>query len=461
MSPIRSSGAPRGCHILLSILLVLTGLAPAALAQDTAPTEVPKTFPYDPHIETLDNGLKVILIPMSSGGLAAYWTIVRTGSRDEVEPGRTGFAHFFEHMMFRGTEKFPADAYNKLVTQIGASTNAFTTDDLTGYFLDIASEDIPTVMEIESDRFQNLAYPKDMFETEAGAVYGEYRKNRTNPFFYLFEAMTAAAFEEHTYGHTTMGYEEDIANMPTLFDYSKGFFDRFYRPDNTVLVIVGDFEVGPVMEQVKQYYGEWEAGYQPPAVPTEPPQTEERRIDVQYPGPALPIAWMAYKVPAFDPTSVSQAAARLLCDLTFGTTSAIYKKLVLEEQLVDFISADITPRRDPGTLDVLARIKDPAKVDQVLAEIDRVIAEAKETPPDAQRLADLKSRLRYDFLMNLDTPAKVMSPLTRIIAVTGGLEAIDQMYHTIDQVTPEDVQKAAQEYFEASRRTVGVLRGES
>ena len=442
---------------LVSLLTVALLMPAATLAQPSAGS----IFPYSTHLETLDNGLEVLLIPMSSGGLVAYWSIVRTGSRDEVEPGRTGFAHFFEHMMFRGTEKYPSDDYDDLVTGIGADTNAFTSDDLTAYYLNIASDDLETVMDIESDRFQNLAYPEEMFETEAGAVYGEYRKNRMNPFFSLSEELRRTAFVEHTYGHTTMGYEEDIKLMPQLFDYSKGFFERFYRPENVVLVIVGDIEPAPTMEMIRRYYGDWEPGYQAPDVRPEPPQTEARRVDVEYPGPALPILWLGYKSPAFDPADLEQAAARLLCDLSFGETSAIYKKLVLEEQVAEFVSANLTPNRDPGLLDVLARVKDPEKIDYVLGELDKAIAEAQATPPDAGRLADLKSRLKYRFLMNLDTPANVMGNLVRIIAVTGGIEAIDTLYQTLDQVTPEDVQKAAQNLFVNERRTVAVLRGES
>ena len=443
---------------VLALFLLLSILTSAALtAQDPAP----RLFPYDTRVETLDNGLSVILVPMSSGGLAAYWSIVRTGSRDEVEPGRTGFAHFFEHMMFRGTEKYPSEVYDDLVTQIGADTNAFTGDDLTAYYLNIAAEDLETVMDIESDRFMNLSYPKDMFETEAGAVYGEYRKNRMNPFFSLFEGMRETAFVEHTYGHTTMGYEADIKGMPGLFDYSRSFFERFYRPENVVVVVVGAIDPDKTLERVRHYYGAWERGYQAPAVPEEPPQTEERRVEIAYPGPALPIVWLGYKAPAFDPADKEQAAARLLCDLSFGETSAIYKKLVLDEQVVEFVNSDLTPSRDPSLLGIFSRVKDPAKIDYVVSELDRVVAEVQASPPDAQRLADLKSRLKYDFLMDLDTPANVMNQLVRIIAITGGLEAVETYYRTIDQVTPEDVQKAAQSLLRNERRTIAVLRGES
>ena len=443
----------RACCLLLFCLL----WALPAVAQQAEP----KIFPYDTRVETLDNGLKVILVPMSSGGLVAYWTIVRTGARDEVEPGRTGFAHFFEHMMFRGTEKYPAKEYNDLTTRIGADTNAFTSDDLTAYHLNIAAEDLETVMEIESDRFLNLAYPEDMFRTEAGAVYGEYRKNRTNPLFAIYEAVHKAAFDRHTYGHLALGYEEDIKAMPTLFDYSKGFFSRFYRPENSVLLIIGSIETAATLELVRKYYGTWEPGYQAPEVPVEPPQTAERRIDIAYEGRSLPIAWVAYKSTAFDPSNTNQMGAVMLCELAFGKTSEIYQKLVIDEQVVESITADFNFNRDPGLIDIYSRIKDPDQVDYVLSEIDRVVAETKAAPPDANRLRDLQSRLKYNFLMNLDTPAHVARSLVRTIAITGGIEAVDALYSAYGRVTPADVQAAANEYFVAEKRTVAVLKGAS
>ncbi len=447
--------------LVLCLLLALCSVCPPSAGPAAAQQDGEKIFPYDARVETLDNGFTVILVPMSAGGLVAYWTIVRTGSRDEVEPGRTGFAHFFEHMMFRGTEKYPAEAYNGLMTRIGADINAYTTDDLTAYHLSIGADDLETVIGIESDRFLNLAYPQAMFRTEAGAVYGEYRKNRTNPFFAIYEAVHKAAYDRHTYGHTTMGYEQDIKAMPEMFDYSKSFFSRFYRPENAVLLIVGSIDAEPTIELVRKYYGSWQPGYVAPEVPPEPPQTAERRIDVAYEGRSLPIVWLAYKSTAFDPQNANQMGAALLCELVFGETSEIFKKLVIDEQVLEFIAADLNINRDPGLIDIYARVKDPQKIDYVLSEIDRVVAEAQAAPPDAKRLEDLQSRLKYGFLMNLDTPGHVAQRLARLIAVTGGIDAADELYRAYDRVTPEGVQAAANEYLVPEKRTVAVLRGES
>jgi zinc protease len=445
----------------LKLVLTLAALALLAAVFPTGAAETARkgVFPYPIHTRTLANGLSVVVIPMPSNGLVAFWSVVRTGSRDEFEPGHTGFAHFFEHMMFRGTERFPSAVYNAQVTKMGASANAFTSDDLTAYHLAIAAEDLPRVMDLESDRFRNLRYAEDAFKTEAGAVYGEYRKNRTSPFFAIYEAIRAAAFTKHTYGHTTMGYEADIAAMPSMYAYSKEFFARYYRPENVTLVVTGDVKPEAVFELAQRYYGEWQRGYQTPVIPEEPEQTEERRIEVAYQGRTLPILWAAYKLPRFDVSDRKWAATEVLGELAFGETSALYKKLVLDEQVLQSLSGGPNINRDPNLFDVIAQVKDPAKIDAVLVEIDATIAGFAATPADAARLAATQQRLKYGFLMSLASPSGVASNLARLVAVTGDVRAVDRLYETYTAVTPADVQAAARDFLKPGRRTIAVLEG--
>ncbi len=141
--------------------------------------------------------------PTTAPGTVAYYTVVRTGSRDEVEPGHSGFAHFFEHMMFRGTDKYSKDAYNDLLKRMGADSNAFTSDDQTVYHIVGPASQLATMMDMESDRFKNLKYSEDGFRTEALAVLGEYNKSASNPFQPMFEKLRDLAYQKHTYKHTT------------------------------------------------------------------------------------------------------------------------------------------------------------------------------------------------------------------------------------------------------------------
>jgi zinc protease len=436
-------------------LLAFLGAASTLQSQEAIDVDI---IPYATTTRTLDNGLEVIVMPMPSSGLVAYWSIVRTGSRDEYEPGRSGFAHFFEHMMFRGTERYPAEAYQKALAAMGADANAYTTDDLTAYHISMTAADLEQVLDLESDRFQNLAYAEPEFQTEAGAVYGEYRKSRTDPVFTLYEQLMATAFEKHTYGHTTLGFEKDIAAMPTMYDYSLNFFRRYYRPENTVLFIAGDVTPERVLPLVERYYGGWRRGYVTPEVPTEPEQNAERRVSVEYDGQTLPILWIAYKVPAFAPSDRTRVAAELLAELAFGETSETYRRLVLDEQVVEFLDAGADSNRDPGLLEIMTRVKDPAKVDYVLEVIDATIAGVRAAPPDAGRLADLQRRLKYGFVMDLQTPDAVAQRLARFIALTGNLDGVRKLYSTYAAVTPADVQRAATQYLDREHRTIGVLR---
>src|SRR6185436_15544572 len=177
-------------------------------------------------------------------------------------------------MMFRGSKRFPH--FDQIANGIGADSNAFTTDDFTAYHLGFAKEDLGTVIELEADRFQNLDYNKDLFTTESGAVYGEYRKGRTSPFEVLMEAVQNAAFDQHTYKHTTIGFEADIQRMPQQYEYSKGFFQRFYRPENVVVVVAGDIDPKQTLARIEKEYAPWKKGYAAPAVPVEPTQTAQR-----------------------------------------------------------------------------------------------------------------------------------------------------------------------------------------
>ncbi|MGQ9561498.1 MAG: M16 family metallopeptidase [Candidatus Oleimicrobiaceae bacterium] len=416
-------------------------------------------LPYPYRTAVLDNGLTVIVIPMESPGLVAYYSIVRTGSRDEWEPGHTGFAHFFEHMMFRGTKKYPGNVYDRLMTEMGADANAYTTDDYTCYHINLAKSDLEKVMELESDRFQNLFYDELAFKTEAGAVHGEYLKSLASPWMVLEEKLLATAFTAHTYRHTTIGFREDIEAMPTMYDYSKSFFNRYYRPDNVVLMIVGDVEPEATMALVKKYYGQWEKGYVPPQVPAEPEQKGERVAHVSYKGKTLPILTVAYKGLAFSPADVDVAACQLLEGLAFGPTSDIYKKLVIQEQRVEFISADFTSNRDPKLFTIYTMIKDVKDIDSVREEIFQAIRAFQEKPVAQDKLDAQRNNTTYGFLMNLDTPHKVAGNLARFAAMTGGIECVDQLFATFARVTPADIQRVAQTYLVSDKRTVVTVTG--
>jgi zinc protease len=417
-------------------------------------------FPFKAYKKTLDNDFKVIVIPLPNPGLVAYYSVVRTGSRDEYEPGHTGFAHFFEHMMFRGTEKYPSTVYDSIITEMGADSNAFTSNDLTVFQLVFAKEDLERAMDLESDRFQKLAYKEDDFKTESGAVLGELLKGKTSPWFLLQEAMQDTAFEVHTYKHTTIGFEADVRAMPTMYEYSKSFYQRYYRPENVVLLVCGDVVPENVFQLAEKYYGNWEKGYVAPKITPEPEQQAPRSKTITFKGKTLPTLAVGYKGLKFDPTSKEYVALKLLEDIMFGETSDLYTRLVLEQQKADFVRAYFGFNRDPGLNSVTIGIKEMEYAEDVKKEVADTIKKYQTEPMDKKKLEQLKSNSKYSFLMRLSSTDDVAAALSRFIAVSGDIDAVDQFFETLDTITPEDIQQAAAKYFTDDHKTVILLVGE-
>ncbi|MCP5119566.1 MAG: insulinase family protein, partial [bacterium] len=176
----------------LLLLLLVTALANHAGAEQ-------KAFPYNYDLHGFPNGLRLLTVPTDFPNVVALYTIVRAGSRNEIEPGRSGFAHLFEHLMFRGTKRFPPHEYEATLKRAGAANNAYTTDDRTVYHITFSKEDLETILDMEADRFQNLDYTQGVFKTETLAVLGEYNKNSAAPTSKLYELLRETAFDRHTY----------------------------------------------------------------------------------------------------------------------------------------------------------------------------------------------------------------------------------------------------------------------
>ncbi len=425
----------------------LTVLGAVLAIMLVAPVAADEIFPYAVHEHELGNGFRVVTVPYDSPGTLSYILIVRTGSREEVEPGHSGFAHFFEHMMFRGTEKYSKDEYNDVVKRMGADTNGFTSDDRTVYYIVGPSAELETMMDIESDRFINLTYTEDDFKREALAVLGEYNKNISSPFLPLFERVRELAFTKHTYGHTTMGYLDDIKAMPSYYEYSLGFFNRFYRPENVILLVVGDADPARVNELAERYYGEWEAGYQAAKIPAEPAQAAPKSSHIDWGGPIAPHLMIGYRTPAFSESTVETATLDIISQLLFSESAPLYKKLVVDEQWVDQLFGSYNDHRDPYLFLVFARLKSADLLPEVEAAMGEAIADLKQNPVDAERLERIKSNLRYTFAMGLDSPQSVALTISNFLVLTGNPQSVNRVYEQYQKVTAEDVQRIVREVF--------------
>jgi zinc protease len=417
-----------------------------------------EAFPFPVHEKTLPNGLRVFVVSYDSPGLVAYYSIVRTGSRNEVEPGKSGFAHFFEHMMFHGTETYPQDKYNAEIKAMGADSNAFTSDDLTVYHILAGKAALPKIVEIESDRFQHLAYKEPEFQKEARAVLGEYNKNASNPVEKMSEVLYDNAYTTHTYKHTTMGFVKDIENMPNELAYSRTFFDRYYRPDNVVLLVVGDADPEATFALVEKAYGGWKAGGARPKVPAEPPQAKEKRAALAWPGPTLPMLLAGYHVPAFSTTNVDLPALDVLAELLFAERAPLYKRLVIKEQKVESMSGSADPHVDPNLFAILARVKKADDLPYVEKTIDDEIARIAKEGVDAKTLGEVLSHVKYGFAAQLSTADKSATTAAMFVALTGDLASINAYFSLYDKVTPADVERVARKYFTAANRTTVTLK---
>jgi zinc protease len=440
-----------------ALLLSLALVAPAATAL-AAPAPAARDVLAFPAVErTLPNGLKVLVVPTGFPDIVSVQIAIQTGSRNEVEPGKSGFAHFFEHMMFRGTKAYPPDAYQAVVTRIGARQNAYTSDDLTNYHLTFAKQDLEKVLEIEADRFMNLDYSVAAFKTESRAILGEYNKNASNPLRKLDEVQRESAFRAHTYKHTTMGFLADIEDMPNQYEYSKTFYARWYRPEHATLVVAGDVDPGKVLPLVERHFGKWRRGSHRAEVPREPPPQGPVYAHVPWTTPTLPWVAVAFHGPAFSDVRKDWPAVDLLLDLHFGETSDLYERLVVEEQKVDALFADSGANVDPGLVTVYARLKSPADAVHVRDAILQTFARARAEAPPRARLAEQKAHKRNAFLRGLDSTDAIAGTVARYAMYDRSYRTANRLYRTYDALTPDDLVAAARRYFTDERLVVTTL----
>jgi zinc protease len=424
-------------------------------------TAAAKAFPFPTVEKTLPNGLRVFVVPYDSPGIVAYYSIVRTGSRNEVEPGKSGFAHFFEHMMFRGTPKYPTEKYNKEIKAMGADSNAFTSDDMTVYHILAGTSSLPTIVTIEADRFQHLAYAEPEFQKEARAVLGEYNKGASDPLQKMVEVLYDKAFQTHTYKHTTLGFLRDIENMPNEFAYSRQFFDRYYRPDNVLLLVVGDVTAQQVMPLIEKHYGGWKTGPMRPEVPVEPPQKQEARASVPWQGASLPMLLIGFHAPACSTTDIDGVALQVLAELVFAERSPLFRRLVLDEQKVEHIDGAWERHVDPNLFTILARIKESKDLAYVEKAIYQEIARIAAEGTSEDTLAEVVSHTRYALAGQLSTADKVALVGAEFLALHGELSSIDDTFALLSKVTVNDVKRVASKYFNPDNRTVVILEPEA
>lgn len=443
-TPVRR--LPSVCLALAAALLLPLSL-PAA--DDIFP------FPYT--VDDLDNGLRVVTVDTGFPDLVGLYVVVNVGSRHEVEPGHSGFAHLFEHMMFRGTPDNPPEQWQRIMEEAGASTNAYTTDDRTVYHALFSKPDLERILALEADRFQNLSYSEEVFRTESRAVLGEYNKNSASPFRKLLEGIREEAFEAHTYKHTTMGFIEDIKAMPEMYDYGLKFFDRFYKPEYATVCVVGDVSRDSALPLVKKYWGNWKRGDYKPDIPTEPKQKEPKEIDIAFHAPTTPMLALAYKSAAYDDEVNDSAVLDIISYYAFSENSDLFRKLVITDQTAEMVTGYFPDHMDPELFTIIARVKKEDDIESVRQSILGTVDTLQSELVPAEELQKIKDHLRYGFAMSLNSTESIADTLAHFVSVGGSPETINKRYALYQSVTPEDVMRVAKKTFAASNRTIATL----
>jgi zinc protease len=451
--------------LLLLVSLVLC-LPAFALAQGksrggrkaaTTAKQPRKIFPYNYTIDDLPNGLRLVTVPTDYPNLVALYIVVSTGSRNEIEPGKSGYAHLFEHLMFRGSQNYSPEQRDAILKKAGASSNAYTTDDRTVFHEVFSKEDLAAVLQLEADRFQHLQYPEANYKTETRAVLGEYNKNSADPTEKLFEVLRETAFKTHTYAHTTMGYIKDIEDMPNQYQYSLEFYKRYYRPEYTTITIVGDVTHEQALALVKQYFGNWQRGNYVPDIPQEPAQDAPRTAHVDWPNPTLPYVVVAFRAPAYSDENKDKIALDLLSSIAFGENSDLYQRLVIKEQKVDFLNAGAEDHKDQELFAAFARVKDEKDMAYVQQQILDTFKRYTTELVSQTELDNTRSRFRYGFAQGMNSSEAIAGTLASYIALRRTPETINKVFALADTVTPADIRDAARRYFTDNNRTIVTL----
>ena len=416
-----------------------------------------KVFSQNYVFKELPNGLRVLIVQTDYPDLVSVQIPVSVGSRDEDEAGRTGFAHFFEHMMFKGSEKFPQDIYSDLFKNAGVDNGAYTTNDYTNYHLDFSKEHLDKVLEIQADHFKNLSYSEAQFKTEALTVKGEYLKNNASPTRKLLAAVRNKAFDTHTYKHTTMGFFEDVEAMPEQIAYGEKFFQQFYKPEYVSLVIVGDVEPQAAMTMVEKHWGTWKKGEFVNEITQEPKQKMAKYVHEKFEG--LPGHWLlvSYKGANWQPKKKDRAALDLISELYFSNNSALYQELVVDKQLASQMFNYNPETKDAGLRHVFIKVNEEKDLATVRDAINRTYVQARTELVSTDKLDNLKSNLRYSFVNGLDSSESIASTLASYMHFDRDPETINHLYNSFNNISAEDIQRIANKYFIDENRTTVTL----
>jgi zinc protease len=440
--------------VFAALLLAFSFSASGALAQTTVTSEPPATF-------TLGNGLQVVVIPDHRTPVVTQMIWYKVGSADET-PGKSGLAHFLEHLMFKGTSKHPAGEFSQTVLRIGGNENAFTSTDYTGYFQRVPRDQLAKMMEFEADRMTGLILKDENVLPERDVVLEEYNMRvANNPEARLAEQIMAALYLNHPYGRPVIGWHHEIEKLNR--EDALAFYRRFYAPNNAILVIAGDVDARDVRPMAEQTFGQVAAQPGIPARrlrPQEPEPVAARTVTLADPHVEQPSMRRYYLVPSATTAAAGESPALdVLAQLMGGgSNSYLYRALVVDRPLAVSASAGYQGTSlDATQFMISASPKPGVEFSQIEQVIDRVISDVGQNAVPAEDLERVKTQLIAEAIYAQDNQATLARWYGGALTTGLNIEDIRSWPDRIRAVTAEQVRQAAQKWLDKKRSVTGYL----
>jgi zinc protease len=389
--------------------------------------------------------MQVVVVPDHRAPVVTQMIWFKVGGIDDP-PGLSGLAHFFEHMMFRGTKQTPGDEFSRTLARNGGDDNAFTTHDYTAFYEQIAKNRLPLAMSLEADRMANLDLSDNNVTTERDVVLEERRMRIENdPQALLAEQIDAALHLSHPYGRPVIGWPDEVHRIGRV--EAQDFYKHHYAPNNAILIVAGDVTVDEVRNDAQAAFGKVQAReLVPRATYAEPPRIGETRLAIARPDAKVPLFLRVYRVPSYAEAAPGQAEAlETLAQILGGDlTGTLYRKLVVEKHLATNVGASYDGyARDDGEFQLYAYPRPGVSLAALEQAIDQVVAGASKSGPNAKDLARAKTQLVASVIYRRDNQFALASAYGQALSI--GLTAFDVKAwpDRIQAATAEQVRKAA------------------
>jgi len=414
------------------------------------PVSRPKPVEYSEN--KLANGLTVVTHEDHSTPVINLQLWYHVGSKDE-KPGRTGFAHLFEHLMFKGSAHIKPEEHDKIIMNAGGVSNAYTQDDVTVYWETFPANYLEKVLWMEADRMATLKVSEENFKSEREVVKEERLTRIENPpYGDLLELLYNKAFEVHPYKHITIGSMADL-NAATIADVRE-FYQTFYVPNNAVLIVAGDFKNEQALGWIKKYFGDIPKGQKPIARSNaqEPPQQKERRISHSKMVP-LPAYVAGYHIPADGhPDSYPLVIASTI--LSEGRSSRIYQSLVYDKQLALQADASGNFTEDSNLFFSMLIMNRGASIEEGEKALNSEIMHLTTEPVSDKELEKAKNKIRSEYAFGRESVQQKAQALGHAAVIHGDTASVNKEYDLFMKVTKEDIMRVAKTYFRPDNRTV-------